>query len=215
MTRLFRSSRHEARNGRRTSRLCTVASDLRLLMPVSSPTSVHSGGVPPWTRHELPQQRLEEDFIRGNKSSESVDKTAEEPRGGEAGGAAAHLLDGFAGVAEQPDIARRATGAGHRKGCDGSRRRSRQTAAKTHRWTRLFGRDFAAAPQQVAHRARPSDSGKAGKRAGASESRHGEARAGRTGLASVRSAIRAQPRPIITRCGERPMGAHMAAKPHH
>ena len=50
-------------------------------------------------------------------------------------------------------------------------------------------------------RARPSDSGNAGKRAVASESMLGDARAGRTGLVSVRSATRAKPSAIITRCG--------------
>ena len=53
VTRQFRFSRRDARNGRRTSRLCTVASDLRLLIPASSTPSVLPGGIPPWTRHEL------------------------------------------------------------------------------------------------------------------------------------------------------------------
>ena len=52
VTRLFRFSRRDARNGRRLCRLCAVASDLRLLMPASSSTSSHSGGIPPFPRHE-------------------------------------------------------------------------------------------------------------------------------------------------------------------
>ena len=51
----------------------------------------------------------------------------------------------------------------------------------------------------------------AGKRGAASESMPGEARANRTGLVSVRLAIRASPGAIITRRSERPMAAHVLA----
>ena len=51
----------------------------------------------------------------------------------------------------------------------------------------------------------------AGKRGAASESMPGEARANRTGLVSVRLAIRAKRGAIITRCSERPMAAHVLA----
>ena len=51
----------------------------------------------------------------------------------------------------------------------------------------------------------------AGKRSAASESMPGEARANRTGLVSVRLAIRASPGAIITRCSERPMATHVLA----
>ena len=51
----------------------------------------------------------------------------------------------------------------------------------------------------------------AGKRGATSESMPGEARANRTGLVSVRLAIRASPGAIITRRSERPMAAHVLA----
>ena len=51
----------------------------------------------------------------------------------------------------------------------------------------------------------------AGKRGAASESMPGEARANRTGLVSVRLAIRAKHGAIITRRSERPMAAHVLA----
>ena len=57
VTRQFRFSRRDALNGRRLCRLCTVPSNSRLLMPASSPTSAHSGGIPLFPRHELPRQR--------------------------------------------------------------------------------------------------------------------------------------------------------------
>ena len=111
-----------------------------------------------------------------------------------------------------------------RQSPDGQSRRAREgmrcgTAAKTPDDIRDIPMDEADSTQFRSrawnghNRARPSDFGKAGKRAAASESMLGEARAGRTGLVSVRSATRAQPSAILTRCCERPMGAHIAAKP--
>ena len=113
-----------------------------------------------------------------------------------------------------------------RQSPDGQSRRAREgmrcgTAAKTPDDIRDIPVDeadstrFRSRAWNGHNRARPSDSGNAGKRAAASESMLGEARAGRTGLVSVRPATRAQPSAILTRCCERPMGAHIAAKPHN
>ena len=50
--RLIRFRRRDALGGRRRSRLCAAASNLRLPMPTSSPSAPHTGGIPPWTRRE-------------------------------------------------------------------------------------------------------------------------------------------------------------------
>ena len=50
--RLIRFRRRDALGGRRRSRLCAAASNLRLPMPTSSPSASHTGGIPPWPRRE-------------------------------------------------------------------------------------------------------------------------------------------------------------------
>ncbi len=168
VTRQSRFSRRDALNGRRRCRLCTVASDVRLPMPASSTTSPHSGGIPPFPRHECLARWGEavsasRPFAAKNRARGST-KRRRSRDAVRLAALAATRRDGFTGVAEQTDEARRAIGAGRRMVCDVPRRRSRPTTATPHRWTRPFRRDSEAAPQQMAHRARPSGSGKAGKR---------------------------------------------------
>ena len=93
------------------------------------------------------------------ESSASVGETAEEPRGGAAGGFAAYRRAGFTAATKRTDKARRVTGAGRGKDRDVSRRRSHPTTAAPPRWTRPFRRDSGAAPRQGAKPARSSDSG--------------------------------------------------------
>ena len=50
--RLIRFCRRDALGGRRRSRLCAAASNLRLPVPTSSPSAPHTGGIPPWPRRE-------------------------------------------------------------------------------------------------------------------------------------------------------------------
>ena len=56
--RLIRFRRRDALGGRRRSRLCAVASNLRLPMPVSSPSASHTGGIPPWSWCEWRRRRF-------------------------------------------------------------------------------------------------------------------------------------------------------------
>ena len=127
------------------------------------------------------------------------------------GGFAAYRREGFTAATKRADKARRVTGAGRGKARDVSRRRSHPTTAAPPRWTRPFRRDSGAAPRQGAKTCAAIGFRLAGKRGAASESMPGEARANRTGLVSVRLAIRASPGAIITRCSERPMAAHVLA----
>ena len=149
--------------------------------------------------------------LAARESSASVGETVEEPRGGAAGGSAAYRRAGFTAATKRADKARRATGAGRGKARDVSRRRRHPTTAAPPRWTRPFRRDSGAAPRQGAKTCAAIGFRLAGKRGAASESMPGEARANRTGLVSVRLAIRASPGAIITRCSERPMAAHVLA----
>ena len=56
--RLIRFRRRDALGGRRRSRLCAAASNLRLPMPTSSPSAPHTGGIPPWPRREWRRCRI-------------------------------------------------------------------------------------------------------------------------------------------------------------
>ena len=155
VTRPFRFSRRDAHDGRRRSRLCTVASDLRLLMPASSPTSAGSGGLPPWARHELLCVEMRtrrfclSAFAGRNRAKASAKRLRSRGAAWRAAWAA-HRRDGFTAGVEPADKARRATGAGRGKAGDVPRRRKRPTTSTSCRWTKPFRRDSAAAPQQMA-----------------------------------------------------------------